>query len=458
MTSTSGRSSTHPDGLIAQVYRAEWGRLLAMLVARTRRLDLAEDALSEAFARASDRWPTEGVPANPVGWLHTTAYRLIVGRLRAVLCCHPALARDSQSGLALRLVVGTPTDQIARLFLVSTPTMAARLTRAKQKIAGVGIPLGAPLEDELRSRLDEVCRTIYLAFTAGYSPGTGADLLRADLAFAGGTPGRYPDKVRSLLKRNSTVARSSWRQSGTLRRFAQLKSCAWSGAVPTLLACHSQSPMARPSAVNSNALRPRCGNSSRAPTALSTGWVRAAPSIPNPTATAGRRAGRWRGCDRGARRARADRRADSRHRHAGHRHHRDRDAVDTHRHLGRSLGVGRGRLLLLRVVVSSTAAEVEAVLAALGDPTRRRTFELLAEHGPTTATVLAPMLNISRQAVAKHLVVLADGGLALSERVGRETRYRVVPARLDLVVAWSDRTRALWSRRLDRLGGSDGSR
>jgi RNA polymerase sigma-70 factor, ECF subfamily len=190
---------------------------LSLLVSRTRRLDLAEDALSEAFARASDRWRGEGVPAKPAGWLYTTAYRLVVGRLRAeaiagrkapllvvrpgwvppgdpqdeladdrlhitLLCCHPALPRESRSALALRLVIGTPTEQIARLFLVPPSTMAARLTRAKKKIVLAGIPIGAPLADELRSRLDEVCRTIYLAFTAGYAPGAGPDLLRADLA------------------------------------------------------------------------------------------------------------------------------------------------------------------------------------------------------------------------------------------------------------------------------------
>lgn len=217
MTSTSDRSSTRPEETIEEVYRAEWGRLLSLLVSRTRRLDLAEDALSEAFARASERWPGEGVPSNPAGWLYTTAYRQVVGRLRAeaiarrkapllavrpgwvppgdspnkladdrlhliLLCCHPALPRESRSALALRLVVGTPTEQIARLFLVSSATMAARLTRAKMKIVLAGIPLGAPPEDELRTRLDEVCRTIYLAFTAGYTPGTGPHLLRADLA------------------------------------------------------------------------------------------------------------------------------------------------------------------------------------------------------------------------------------------------------------------------------------
>jgi RNA polymerase sigma-70 factor (ECF subfamily) len=217
MTSTSDLSSTCPDRAVEQIFRAEWGRLMSLLVSRTRRLDLAEDALSEAFARASERWPDEGVPANPAGWLYAAAYRQMLGRLRAeavagrkapllavrpgwvpphesqdeladdrlqliLLCCHPALPRDSRSALALRLVIGTPTEQIARLFLVRPATMAARLTRAKKKIVLAGIPLGAPLEDELTTRLDEVCRTIYLAFTAGYTPGAGPDLLRADLA------------------------------------------------------------------------------------------------------------------------------------------------------------------------------------------------------------------------------------------------------------------------------------
>lgn len=217
MTSTSDQSPTCPERAVEQIFRAEWGRLLSLLVSRTRRLDLAEDALGEAFARASDRWPGEGVPANPAGWLYATAYRYVVGRLRAeaiagrtapllavrpgwvppgdsqdvladdrlqliLLCCHPALPGDSRSALALRLVIGTPTEQIARLYLVPPSTMAARLTRAKKKIVLAGIPIGAPLADELRARLDEVCRTIYLAFTAGYTPGAGPDLLRADLA------------------------------------------------------------------------------------------------------------------------------------------------------------------------------------------------------------------------------------------------------------------------------------
>lgn len=217
MTSTSDRSSTSPDRVIEEIYRADWGRVLSLLVSRSRRIDLAEDALSEAFARASARWAADGVPANPTGWLYRTAHRQILGRLRAeaiagrkapllavspqwvspaeplehisderlqliLLCCHPALPRQSRSALALRLVLGTSTEQIARLFLVSRPTMAARITRAKRKIVLAGIPLTAPLENELTTRLDEVCRTLYLAFTAGYTPGLGSDLLRSDLA------------------------------------------------------------------------------------------------------------------------------------------------------------------------------------------------------------------------------------------------------------------------------------
>lgn len=227
MTSRSDRSSTSADRAVADAYRAEWGRLLSLLVARTRRLDLAEDALGEAFARASERWAADGVPANPGAWLYTTAYRLLLGGLRSeairgrksgllavgpgfapapgndpadrvgdqvgdelgderlaliLLCCHPALHPEARSPLALRLVIGTSTDEIARLFLVPRPTMAARITRAKKKIVTAGIPLSSPVGDELQVRLDEVCRTIYLAFTAGYAPGAGPDLLRADLA------------------------------------------------------------------------------------------------------------------------------------------------------------------------------------------------------------------------------------------------------------------------------------
>lgn len=217
MTSNFDPSLRSADAVLERLHRAEWGRLLALLVARTRRLELSEDALSEAFARAAARWSTDGVPPNPAGWLYQTAYRRLVGWLRSeavaarmmplltvrpdwvppedtldnlpderlhliLLCCHPALSPTSRSALALRLVAGTPTPEIARLFLTSKSAMAARLTRAKKKIVCAGIPLGSPTGDALRARLDDVCQTIYLAFTAGYTPGTGAELLRTDLA------------------------------------------------------------------------------------------------------------------------------------------------------------------------------------------------------------------------------------------------------------------------------------
>ncbi|MEO5850986.1 MAG: DUF6596 domain-containing protein [Nocardioides sp.] len=210
-----------PDGQdLAEVWRGEWGRLLALLAAQYRRLDLAEDGLADAFEAAARTWPRDGVPANPPGWLLTTARRRVIDRLRAeavavrtlprlaveaelteevqcvmadagetirderlrlvLLCAHPALAPESASALTLRLVLGISTADIARLFLVSTRTMAARLTRARRRVAGESfrVPSGRELED----RVDTAAQVAYLAFTAGYAPGSGADVLRADLA------------------------------------------------------------------------------------------------------------------------------------------------------------------------------------------------------------------------------------------------------------------------------------
>lgn len=226
-------------------WREHWGQLLAVLATRLRRLDLAEEALADAFAGASRRWPVDGVPANPAGWLHTTAYRRALDLLRAeavagrvrpllvvaargelddrqrddadevvaddrlrlvLLCCHPALDQQAQAALALRLVMGLPTTEIARLFLVADATMAARLTRAKRKIAQAGIPFALPDEERLPARLDAAARTVYLAFTAGYTPGSGPDLLRVDAAGEALRLGRVVDGllpgrpvVRALL-------------------------------------------------------------------------------------------------------------------------------------------------------------------------------------------------------------------------------------------------------------------
>ena len=215
-----------PDGgsSVEDAWRDEWGRLLALLVARYRRLDLAEDGLGDAFEAATRTWPTDGTPDNPAAWLLTAARRRILDRLRAeavaarklpllaveaelteeaqrvmadagspghgreyderlrlvLLCAHPALTPESAAALSLRLVMGVATEDIARMFLVPTPTMAARLTRARKKLAreSFGLPTGEDLEGRLALAAD----IAYLAFTSGYAPGSGSDVLRPDEA------------------------------------------------------------------------------------------------------------------------------------------------------------------------------------------------------------------------------------------------------------------------------------
>ncbi|GAB3495129.1 RNA polymerase sigma factor [Flexivirga lutea] len=193
------------------VWRDEWGRLLALLVAQTRRLDLAEDALADAFERAARVWPQAGMPDSPPAWLMTAAKRRILDRLRAeavaarkqpllaveegnrceesddllrlvLLAAHPSLNEEAGAALTLRLVLGIPTADIARLFLVPEPTMAARLTRARKKVVAAGVPLAIPEDEVLPQRLETVARVAYLAFTAGYAPGSGGDVVRAELA------------------------------------------------------------------------------------------------------------------------------------------------------------------------------------------------------------------------------------------------------------------------------------
>ncbi|AKT50576.1 RNA polymerase sigma factor [Arsenicicoccus sp. oral taxon 190] len=205
--------------------REHWGRLLALLAVRCRDLDLAEDALADAVEAALRTWPKDGTPREPAAWLLTTARRRLIDQQRAtatarrkvpllvveqiarersiaspveqavldadlpderlrllLLCCHPALSPEAQAALALRLVLGLPTSEVARLFLLPEPTMAARLTRAKRRVARSAIPLSLPDRDHLPARVEAAARTAYLCFTAAYAPGEGPDLLRADLA------------------------------------------------------------------------------------------------------------------------------------------------------------------------------------------------------------------------------------------------------------------------------------
>lgn len=221
---------------LERVLRDEWGRLLALLVAWCRRVDLAEDGLADAFEAAARTWPETGLPSNPAGWLLTTARRRITDALRTeavaarkvpllevdaslqeeagrvlaalperevvvderlrlvLLCAHPSLSREAAAALTLRLVLGVATDDIARLFLVPAPTMAARLTRARRKLAGARFVVPPP--GELGARVEAVADVAYLAFTTGYAPGSGPDVLRADVA---GEAVRLVRVLRSLL-------------------------------------------------------------------------------------------------------------------------------------------------------------------------------------------------------------------------------------------------------------------
>ncbi|MGQ0429758.1 MAG: RNA polymerase sigma factor [Gammaproteobacteria bacterium] len=205
---------------IDAVYRAESRRVLATLIRLLRDFDLAEEALSEAFAAALEQWPREGVPANPRAWLVSAGrFKAIDGmrrrarfdtglagladeleaegadpaeaagealpddRLRLVFtCCHPALAPDAQVAMTLREVCGLTTEEIASAFLVQPSTLAQRIVRAKAKIRDARIPYQVPGPAELPERLDTVLRVVYLVFNEGYAASTGDALTRADLS------------------------------------------------------------------------------------------------------------------------------------------------------------------------------------------------------------------------------------------------------------------------------------
>jgi RNA polymerase sigma-70 factor (ECF subfamily) len=200
---------------VEQAYREHWSRLLAMLVTRLRRFDVAEDSLQDAFLVAARTWPEQGVPDRPAAWLMTAAHRRALDRIRRekndrrrlpllvtdtvpedpdpdaiaderlrllFACCHPALSADARAALMLRFGAGLKTAEIARLFLVPEPTMAARLTRAKAKMALAGIPLRRPTADDLPARLGVMLKVVYLLFTEGYRATAGPELQRPQLA------------------------------------------------------------------------------------------------------------------------------------------------------------------------------------------------------------------------------------------------------------------------------------
>jgi RNA polymerase sigma-70 factor (ECF subfamily) len=226
--------SARGDGsLIEQVFREQWSRVLAHLIGFLGDFELAEEAAQEAFTIAAERWPRDGMPANPGGWLVTTARNRAIDRIRRrrmladktrllatpeaiedevddaviederleliFMCCHPALSVEAQVALTLRALGGLSTEEIARAFLVPEETMKRRLSRAKVKIKATAIPFALPADHRLPDRLSAVLAVIYLIFNEGY--GGRVDLAAEAIRLGSVLAGLMPDEpeVQGLL-------------------------------------------------------------------------------------------------------------------------------------------------------------------------------------------------------------------------------------------------------------------
>jgi RNA polymerase sigma-70 factor (ECF subfamily) len=259
---------------VGRIFREESGRSVATLIGVFGDIDLAEDAVQEAFAVALHRWPADGLPPNPGGWITTTARHRALDRLRresrgrellgevAVLspgdqepgvpeetgpvaddrlrliftCCHPALSTEAQVALTLRLLGGLSTTQVARAFLVAEPTMARRLVRAKHKIKAARIPYRVPADHELPGRLRPALAVVYLVYTAGLTSATDLGLCAEAIRLARLLASLLPDEpevagLLALLLLTESRRMSRTRADGSLVLLGEQDRTRWDQAL-----------------------------------------------------------------------------------------------------------------------------------------------------------------------------------------------------------------------------------